>query len=1476
MKKRKEKRTLKRILAVGLALCLALPGSLFAAPAKSVQAGTVDLTEINLLANADMEDGTQLPAGGMPIGQQTGNWHVFGGADIDATVSGNGDNQSICLVSSGSASAEQDVLNLTNDVQYTFSIWARAENAAGGDLRIGIKGYGGSEQQIRVDSNDWKKYEISFKPTQGMVRVYAWMASNSANGKYWIDNASLTTDGDLTSVTAQNGTLSVNFREGLTERMSADNFSASYTSSIDPSVKEAVLTQAEVSGSTLLMTFPEIEGTAVDQDITMNLLYLPLNQNIQVSFQVEKTGEQEVTAEVSAMTAKNGSLQLTLDNVPTVAPVPEDFSFLYAINGGEAKVLSVSDFQYNKENRTIDFSFIPFSKDMNQAQNVVLQVLYKNILSPVTASLIIEQGQARTYYVAADGDDINGDGTIDKPYQSIDKLNTIEFVPGDQILFKKGDTFKGAFMPKGSGAEGAPIVMASYGDGDKKPVLKPADGSWTGTVMSLDAVHANTQVNNLISFYNQSYWEVRDLELAGNYEDRESSNADSVYNRAINLTGEDAGELTHYRFDNLTIHNFWGPNSNIGKSSGGILMEVIATPGDPASDHISTSINDIRIENCEMYNLGRSGINFVSVWGKKTDETDTKWGPGYPNAHGARRVGYTRNPYNDFYLGNNYIHHIQGDGCIVDTCDDAVVENNLVEHCCMNTNSAAVGLFNWNSYNTVFQANEVAYTHGGGDAQGIEIDALNDTTYVQYNYIHDNKGGSMMWCAPSPYYSFNSVYRYNIFQNDEVLHGIIDYRNSAYDSIAYNNVFYIPENAVDANGKIKMFGSFQNGIPAKMYNNIFYYAGSEAREINTFSDNTFDWRSNVFYNISNLPAEDDASYPNFHTDPALAAPGSGTAGTTPGAMGDVSGYMLKADSPAINAGIPITDNGGRDFFNNPVAGIPDIGVYETGSVTLEAGSSVYTVDQFHLTITIPADKGITAQEFLSNIAYDTSIQVRILRNGKEVSSDTVLKMGDTVELTLDEQSLSYIILTERSADANDIPVDKYTMTAGSEELVQGSASEGPVRLAADGKANTIWHSSWSGAAREDLWIQVELDDVYLVTGLRQLPRSGGGNGTISKYRIETKKTAEEEFTPAGEGEWNESGWQNVVFANPVEARYIRLYAVESKNNFASAAEIRITGTTLDQAPAAPENVTYTSTHNTVILNWDAAADAKEYRIYREGILIGGTDGDVTSYKVTGLEKETEYTFQISAVNRFGYESRLVELKAMTETDKTALRALYDQYKDTANENYTDATWDAFQKALTDALSVLNNKTATAGQAKTALDSLENAYKALAKNEDKPGPEPEKPDTSKLTGLYNQYKDTPNKNYTDDTWKAFQDALSAANALLQNPSADQASLDKAYSVLSEAFAALKEKDEGSSQPSGDDHPDSGDNHPDNNNPSDSGNNGGGSQSGGQDAGIASPKTGDIAPLGLIIALACSAMLVLFGTAVIYRKREDEEL
>jgi hypothetical protein len=86
--------------------------------------------------------------------------------------------------------------------------------------------------------------------------------------------------------------------------------------------------------------------------------------------------------------------------------------------------------------------------------------------------------KGKSFYVANDGDDSNDGLSPENAFATIDRLNAMTFIPGDVILFKKGGTFTGCFRPIGSGNETAPIKIASYGEGDARPVLQPGE-DWT-------------------------------------------------------------------------------------------------------------------------------------------------------------------------------------------------------------------------------------------------------------------------------------------------------------------------------------------------------------------------------------------------------------------------------------------------------------------------------------------------------------------------------------------------------------------------------------------------------------------------------------------------------------------------------------------------------------------------------------------------------------------------------------------------------------------------------------------------------------------------------------------------------------------------------------------------------------------------------------------------------------------------------------
>ena len=937
-KKKWKKKMFAFTLAVSLAFVNVLPGT---CDMDSVQAASAYENQ-NLLKNPTFEEGVELSAANGS--SHEGNWYSWKAVEKTREEAYEGANA--VKLSSTNAALEQDIPNLQVGMTYTYHIWAKlsAESSTGKHW-IGVKNHGGSEIRLQIDSTDWKLYTLEFTYTseEKNPRVFAWVEEAGGAVSY-VDNACVEAKSDIRQITIRNGGLEVTFADTYTGTPSAGNFTATYSTSANAGhVQTLTLTETGVSDGVLRMSFPEISPLPVEQTVTVNLTYGKNNQTITLDYSVAPEEGAIVTAKPVLLSASNGEVTLLLDTAPTLAPTAKDFTWEYGREGGELQPLAVDDFSYQAETKTVTAGFKQIPSISEGEEKIRVKVTYNQ--QSVEGEFIIAQGTERTYYVSISGSDSNDGLTENTPFKTIQKLNTLTFLPGDKILFKKGDTFTGCFKPQGCGTAEAPIVIGSYGDeNQKRPVLQPGEDFQVPHLMSANALVKKPTVNYVLWFYNVEYWEAGGLEIKDPKHAVTYENPGEVYRSGITIQAEDKGTLEHIYIDDMVIHGFHGPRTNIGKSSGGITMNVITNAERNRTLSTPTQINDIRVTNCEIYNVGRSGINFLTPWAFRSEE---KWGP---FNYGTK--GYDYFPYENFYMGNNYIHDIDGDGTIIDNCAGAVAEYNLVTRCVLRCNNAAVGMFNWNSDDTCFQFNEVFDIRYGGndsnhlnDSQGIEIDALNDRTWVQYNYVHDNTGGFMMLCNVSDNFrSFDGVIRYNISQNDYAhpRQGMFDIYSANYGTEVYNNTFYFTERAVSQAGyqaKVKpgelfLFSAVGAKEPMKFYNNIFYYGGETPVAANSFGDDAIDWQSNIFYGFTNLPVNDNPDAPNIKADPGLVNPGQGASGSYTrgkqhlGYQVDLSGYALQPDSPAIDAGVVIENNGGRDYLGNPIKGAPDIGAFE--------------------------------------------------------------------------------------------------------------------------------------------------------------------------------------------------------------------------------------------------------------------------------------------------------------------------------------------------------------------------------------------------------------------------------------------------------------------------------------------------------------------------------------------------------------------
>lgn len=90
--------------------------------------------------------------------------------------------------------------------------------------------------------------------------------------------------------------------------------------------------------------------------------------------------------------------------------------------------------------------------------------------------------ECAVWYVSAEGDDAASGAAPESAWRTIERVNRAELAPGDTVLLRRGDTWRGQLRPR-SGAEGSPITYGAFGLGGKPTILGSLDlgspAAWT-------------------------------------------------------------------------------------------------------------------------------------------------------------------------------------------------------------------------------------------------------------------------------------------------------------------------------------------------------------------------------------------------------------------------------------------------------------------------------------------------------------------------------------------------------------------------------------------------------------------------------------------------------------------------------------------------------------------------------------------------------------------------------------------------------------------------------------------------------------------------------------------------------------------------------------------------------------------------------------------------------------------------------------
>lgn len=513
-----------------------------------------------------------------------------------------------------------------------------------------------------------------------------------------------------------------------------------------------------------------------------------------------------------------------------------------------------------------------------------------------------------TYYVSTSGSDANSGTSSGSPWKTLAKVNATTFQPGDQILFQDADTWTGQLWPKGSGTSTAAITIGSYGSG-AKPAIAGAGA-----------------VPDAVKIWDQQYWTITNLDVSNNAGASASNLGDF---RGIHIGGDDSQTLSGFTINAVNVHDVTGVDDWIGgstsnnktginfqmgwdraKDTGGIVFNT-TVPNIASPPSTATILNNITIENSSIENTSWGGIVLKQYTGDAPGAVATGWG--VPSSSTDSRYA----PFTNVTIEGNYITQ-QGtaygsNGILIADVRDSVVQNNLINQ----VGTCGIEL-DYSDVATV-QHNEVTGTTvkaGGGDSNGIDTDMGTTNMTVQYNYLHNNDVGFLVYQI----HWGNSVWRYNIITNSSKYSMQLGSVSSATAQI-YNNTFYNTSSSM---------AWLMTASNYTFTDDIFY---------TTVASPTMASGTGVVYN-KNLYGGTSPTIPSGDAhaitgDPQFANPtagGTGTQATGPDLSAGLN-WQTAATSPAANAGVTIANNGGIDYNGATVPTVPDIGALQHSTST---------------------------------------------------------------------------------------------------------------------------------------------------------------------------------------------------------------------------------------------------------------------------------------------------------------------------------------------------------------------------------------------------------------------------------------------------------------------------------------------------------------------------------------------------------------
>lgn len=461
---------------------------------------------------------------------------------------------------------------------------------------------------------------------------------------------------------------------------------------------------------------------------------------------------------------------------------------------------------------------------------------------------------ATTYYVSNSGDDSNSGLTQVLAWQTLDKVNSFTFSEGDQILFKRGDTFYGTLRINQSGTSGNPITFGAYGFGDK-PVITGLKSVTAWTDLGFNVWQSSSAVSALnysnIVVINDANTPMGRYPNSGYLTYQSHSGTTSITSSSLtgspNWTG---AEL-------VSKKNRWVIDRNpITAQSGGTLTftsgSYIAltnslnyTPTDGFGLFIQNDTRTLDVQNEWYYNPSTKKLSVYST----TTPTNVQIAtldtlivlPIYSHDYTFQNITFTG--CNDAVVNINSVSNLTFDSCtfqfnydvtnesnygsnsdnlIIQNCEFYDISNSAIKKSTEATNSKILN-------NTFKRIGMIPGAGGSGDGSYTVTSLFGEGTQVKYNTVDSVAYNGIDINTDNINVSYNVVSNYCLIKDDGA--GIYSYEAHVGDTVAYNTIYNGGvENSEGSDGGNHSFGIYLDDYSSGFYvhhNNIYNagYAG---------------------------------------------------------------------------------------------------------------------------------------------------------------------------------------------------------------------------------------------------------------------------------------------------------------------------------------------------------------------------------------------------------------------------------------------------------------------------------------------------------------------------------------------------------------------------------------------------------------------------------------------------------------------------